>query len=445
MKVSVYGTGYVGLVSGVCLAELGHDVVCLDINEPKIAQLNAGESPIHEKGLSELLSNQLNNNRISFTSDYAFAACHGEVHLIAVGTPSLPDGNADMQYVFAVADSISTHCDKDLVIVNKSTVPVGSGEKVEKLMVDKLHLLDKPYQVSVVSNPEFLREGAAVNDFMAADRIVVGCSNEHSELVMRTLYQPLTVRGVDFIVMNRESAELTKYAANGLLATKISFINEMSQIAERIGADIEEVSRAIGFDHRIGPHYNQAGCGYGGSCFPKDVKALINIAKSSGVEPTVIQAVDDANDRQRLWLATQVTKALGDDLSGKTIGVWGLAFKPETDDIRQAASLYLIEALLAQGGQVFAYDPVAISKVQQHFVDRDNIQYADSALEALHCIDALVIVTEWDEFRQFDLSVLAKKMQHKPIIDGRNILSQQQAKEYGLHYISVGRPVIQGV
>lgn len=442
MKVSVYGTGYVGLVSGVCLAKLGHDVLCLDIDEQKIARLRQGISPIHERGLNDLLKSVLDKQQISFTTDYQHAVTHASLHIIAVGTPCGEDGNADMQYVYQVAESIAALNQQDLIIVNKSTVPVGSAEKVAAIVEASRKRLNQSYQFSVVSNPEFLREGVAVNDFLNPDRVIVGCSDKRSEKAMKALYQPLTDQGIPLIIMNQQSAELTKYAANGLLATKISFMNEISQLAERVGADIEQISQGISLDHRIGRYYNNAGCGYGGSCFPKDIKALKYTLDINDNPGYLINAVDRVNEKQRHWLARQVISSLGEDLSETVIGLWGLAFKPETDDIRQAPSLYFIDEMLKRGAKIYAYDEVARENVQKRYGNHANIHFAQSAEKVLQSCDCLVIATEWDEFIQFDRNKLRQHLTNKLIIDGRNIYPLIEMKQLGLNYISVGRPVV---
>ena len=440
MKITIVGTGYVGLVTGACLADVGNDVLCLDLDPRKIELLNRGGVPIYEPGLQELVQANVAASRLAFTTDPQRAARHGSLQFIAVGTPPGEDGSADLQYVLAAARSIAEHMDGERIIVNKSTVPVGTAERVRQAVQSTLAALDKRWPFAVVSNPEFLKEGAAIADFMRPDRIVVGAEDEHSIRMMRQLYAPFERNRAKLMVMDIRSAELTKYAANAMLATRISFMNELSLLAESLGADIDHVRRGIGSDPRIGSHFLYAGCGYGGSCFPKDVRALIRAAEQVGRPMRVLNAVEAANAAQKQVLFEKITARLGGDLSGRHISLWGLAFKPDTDDMREAPSLVLIDALLARGATVCAYDPVANEEAHHLLGERQGLSFAAHALQAVEGADALAILTEWKEFRSPDLQRLRDAMRGAVIFDGRNILEPALVREAGLEYTGIGRP-----
>jgi UDPglucose 6-dehydrogenase len=440
MKVTVVGTGYVGLVSGACLAEVGNDVLCMDVNPEKIRILEAGDIPIFEPGLLEMVKRNVAAGRLRFTTDVSRAVHHGTIQFIAVGTPPDEDGSADMQYVLAAARSIGRLMTDYKVVVDKSTVPVGTADKVRAAIADELQQrgVNTPY--AVVSNPEFLKEGAAVEDFMRPDRIVVGANDEQAILLMRALYAPFQRNHERLIVTDVRSAELTKYAANAMLATRISFMNELANLAEKLGADIEMVRQGIGSDPRIGYHFLYPGCGYGGSCFPKDVKALIKTASTDGdLDLRVLTAVEEANDAQKHVLGRKVKQRLGQDLSGRHFAIWGLAFKPNTDDMREAPSLTLIADLLAAGATVTAYDPVAMHEAQRVLGDNDRITYATNPNDALTNADALVIVTEWKEFRSPDFELIKQRLKQPLIVDGRNLYDPALVRAMGLDYLAIGR------
>jgi UDPglucose 6-dehydrogenase len=449
MKLSIYGIGYVGLVSGACLAEVGHTVLCMDVDSVKINILKSGLLPIWEPGLKELIERNLKEGRLSFTSDAEKAVQHGQVQIIAVGTPSTEDGSADLQYVLAVAKSIGTHMKSHKVIVNKSTVPVGTGDQVAATIADvisskaKSSFLPLP-NFDVVSNPEFLKEGAAVNDFLKPDRIVIGTASERAKVIMRELYEPFNRNHNRTIFMDVRSAELTKYAANAMLATKISFINEIANLAERFGADIEEVRKGIGADSRIGYHFIYPGCGYGGSCFPKDVQALVHSAQQMGYEAQLLQAVEAVNNRQKTTLFTKVADHFGGvgRLEGKSIAIWGLAFKPNTEDMRSASSRTLMEALWQAGAKVKAFDPVAMKEAARLYESITSLTLYENKYDTLQDADALVICTEWQQFRVPDFSEMASRMRNKVIIDGRNLYEPLKLQNEGWDYISVGRPKV---
>jgi UDPglucose 6-dehydrogenase len=440
MKVTVIGTGYVGLVSGACLAEVGNDVLCMDVNPEKIRVLEAGEIPIFEPGLLEMVRRNVAAGRLRFTTDVTRAVHHGTIQFIAVGTPPDEDGSADMQYVLTAARSIGRVMTDYKVVVDKSTVPVGTADKVNAAIADELQQrgVNTPY--AVVSNPEFLKEGAAVEDFMRPDRIVVGASDEQAILLMRALYAPFQRNHERLIVTDVRSAELTKYAANAMLATRISFMNELANLAEKLGADIEMVRQGIGSDPRIGYDFLYPGCGYGGSCFPKDVKALIKTASSDGdLDLRVLTAVEAANDAQKHVLGRKVKQRLGEDLTGRHIAIWGLAFKPNTDDMREAASLTLIADLLAAGATMTAYDPVAMHEAQRVLGENDRITYVTNPNDALTNADALVIVTEWKEFRSPDFDLIKQRLKQPLIVDGRNLYDPALVRAMGLDYLAIGR------
>ncbi len=440
MKVTVVGTGYVGLVSGTCLAEVGNDVLCLDVDPEKIRILNEGGIPIFEPGLLDMVKRNVAAGRLRFTTDVEQAVAHGTIQFIAVGTPPDEDGSADLQYVLAAARNIGRHMGDYKVVVDKSTVPVGTGDKVRAAIADELKARGADIAYSVVSNPEFLKEGAAVEDFMRPDRIVVGAEDERAIELMRALYAPFQRNHERLIVMDVRSAELTKYAANAMLATRISFMNELANLAERLGADIEQVRQGIGSDPRIGYHFLYPGCGYGGSCFPKDVQALQRTARlDAGMEMKVLNAVEDANDAQKHVLTAKTVKRFGNDLSGRKFAVWGLAFKPNTDDMREAPSRYLLADLFAAGATVVAYDPVAMHEARRIFGDEPRLSYAESPMAALDGADALLIVTEWKEFRSPDFEAIKAKLKQPVIFDGRNLYEPKQVRQFGIDYQAIGR------
>ena len=440
MKITVIGTGYVGLVSGTCLAEVGNDVLCLDVDPAKIKILEDGGIPIYEPGLQEMVRRNVAAGRLHFTTDVEKAVHFGTIQFIAVGTPPDEDGSADMKYVTAAARNIGKYMTDYKVVVDKSTVPVGTADAVQAAVAEELRArgVDTPF--SVVSNPEFLKEGAAIDDFMKPDRIVVGCADEQAALNMRAVYAPFQRNHDRLIVMDIRSAELTKYAANAMLATRISFMNELANLAEKLGADIESVRKGIGSDPRIGYDFLYAGAGYGGSCFPKDVKALIKTARvNAGIDLKVLNAVEAANDAQKHVLAEKVKARFGDDLAGRHFGLWGLAFKANTDDMREATSREVIKDLLAAGATVTAYDPVAIAESRHCFPDEPRLAYAESQAGALENADALVIVTEWKEFRSPDFNAIKAKLKTPVIFDGRNLFDPAQMRRMGMVYSGIGR------
>jgi UDPglucose 6-dehydrogenase len=441
MKITVFGSGYVGLVTGACLSDVGHDVICVDVDPVKIDRLNAGEIPIFEPGLDEIIARNRKQLRLRFTTDAEHAIAHGEIIFIAVGTPPDEDGSADLKYVLAVASTIGEHLAHDAVIVTKSTVPVGTSDKVRAQTAQALvNRAATSIVVHVVSNPEFLREGAAIEDFSAPDRIIVGASHPDAFEQMTALYAHYLGNGSRMICMDVRSAELTKYASNAMLATRISFMNELSSIAEAVGADIENVREGMGSDPRIGPHFLNAGCGYGGSCFPKDVKALIHIGRSVAALPLpLLQSVEDVNALQKQVLDKKIVARFGASLSGKTIAVWGLAFKPRTDDIREATSLVLIDSLLSRGARVVAYDPVAIHAVKQSLEPHEQLIFATSAREAARDADAIALVTEWVDFRQQDFDQIGAIMRSRILFDGRNCLNRAAMLGAGFEYFAIGR------
>ena len=439
MKITVIGTGYVGLVSGVCLADVGNNVLCFDIDKSKIALLNSGGIPIHEPGLADLVKRNLDTGRLHFTADPRAAALHGAVQFIAVGTPPDDNGSADLQYVLAAAQNIGRHMDGYRIIVDKSTVPVGTADKVKTAIQAELHRREIDLAFHVVSNPEFLKEGAAIDDFMRPNRIVVGTDNEHAAEVMRQLYAPFERNHAKILVTDLRSAELTKYAANAMLATRISFMNQLALLAEAVGADIDAVRRGIGGDPRIGNHFLYAGCGYGGSCFPKDVQALIRTASEYGQSLGILEAVEIANESQKNVLAQRVVKRFGENLAGLCFAVWGLAFKPNTDDMREAPSLTLIRDLLSRGAVVRSFDPVATNEARRVLGEHSHHQYCHSAMSALSGTDALIVVTEWKEFRSPDFDEIKSLMRSPIIFDGRNIYDPAAVRRRGFEYTGIGR------
>jgi len=440
MKITVIGTGYVGLVSGTCLAEVGNDVLCLDVDPAKIKTLEEGGIPIFEPGLQELVKRNVAAGRLHFTTDVERAAHFGTIQFIAVGTPPGEDGSADMKYVTAAARNIGKYMTDYKVVVDKSTVPVGTADAVRAAITEELNKRGVNTPFSVVSNPEFLKEGAAIEDFMKPDRIIVGCDDEQAALNMRALYAPFQRNHDRLILMDIRSAELTKYAANAMLATRISFMNELANLAEKLGADIEHVRRGIGSDPRIGYDFLYAGAGYGGSCFPKDVKALIKTAAvDGGIDLKVLNAVEEANDLQKHVLANKIKTRFGADLTGKHFALWGLAFKANTDDMREATSREVIKDLIAAGATVTAYDPVAGAEARHCFPDEPRLSYADSQSSALDNADALVIVTEWKEFRSPDFDTLKAKLKAPIIFDGRNLYDPKMVRDLGFEYLAIGR------
>ena len=437
MNIGIIGSGYVGLVAAACFSEMGNTVMCVDIDENKIESLKKGIIPIYEPGLDSLVINNSNKGRLIFSTDINDVLSSSEVVFIAVGTPMGDDGSADLQYVLNVARSIGQNMSHHIVVVDKSTVPIGTADKVRKTIQDQLDKRDSELTFDVVSNPEFLKEGAAIKDFMHPDRVVVGSNNGESTNLMKRLYAPFTVSSNRFISMDIRSAEMTKYAANAMLATKISFINEISNICEKVGADVNQVRNGIGSDSRIGYKFIYPGCGYGGSCFPKDVKALINISKENNYLPKLISAVEDVNFNQKKILFKKVIYHFGENLKDKKIAIWGLSFKPETDDMREAPSIPLINSLIEAGAVVNAYDPQAINEAKFYLKGLD-VKYFDNKYNALENVDALILVTEWKEFRSPDFKRILKLMNTNVFIDGRNQFNYDQMKEQGFNYSQIG-------
>jgi UDPglucose 6-dehydrogenase len=439
MKVTTIGTGYVGLVTGACLAEMGNHVVCLDVDAAKIAVLVAGGIPIHEPGLDAVVRRNVEAGRLQFTTDTALAVQHGTVLFIAVGTPPDEDGSADLKYVLAAAAQIGSLMTDYKVIVDKSTVPVGTADKVAATVAAELAKRGVTVAHAVVSNPEFLKEGAAVEDFMRPDRIILGSNDERATLLMRSLYAPFTRNHDRLLVMDLRSAEFTKYAANAMLATRISFMNELARLAECVGADIEWVRKGMGSDPRIGYHFLYAGAGYGGSCFPKDVKALIHTASRNDITLEVLSAVESANERQKKVLVDKVVAHFGADLSGRRFAMWGLAFKPNTDDMREAPSRVIIDELIGRGATVVAYDPEAMAEARRVMPDLAGLSYAESAPEALPGADALLLVTEWKEFKSPDFDGIRSSLLQPLIFDGRNLFDPIFVRSFGIEYHGIGR------
>ncbi len=439
MKITIIGTGYVGLVTGACLAEMGNHVVCLDVDAAKIRTLEAGGIPIHEPGLLEMVVRNRKAGRLQFTTDVPAAVAHGTLQFIGVGTPPGEDGSADLQYVIKAARNIGRHMTDYKVVIDKSTVPVGTADAVKAAVADELAARGVTLDFAVVSNPEFLKEGAALEDFMRPDRIIVGADDERAVLLMRALYSPFTRNRDRLLVMDVKSAEFTKYAANSMLATRISFMNELALLAEQVGADIDLVRKGIGSDPRIGYQFLYAGAGYGGSCFPKDVKALIRTAASVGVELKVLSAVEAANDRQKHVLVDKVVAKFGDDLAGIQFAVWGLAFKPDTDDMREAPSCVVIEGLCRRGARVKAFDPVAADAARRSLEHLDGVDFVASQEAALVGSDALVIVTEWKQFKSPDFDGIKSSLKYPVIFDGRNLYEPQLMQSLGIDYFGIGR------
>jgi UDPglucose 6-dehydrogenase len=443
MRVTVFGTGYVGLVTGACLADVGHHVLCMDIDEDKIARLKAGGIPIHEPGLDEIVRRTAGSGHLAFTTSHADAVAHADLQIVAVGTPPDESGAADLQYVLAVAGAIATHMQSPKIVVVKSTVPVGTCDKVAERLASVLATRGSPLGFDVVSNPEFLKEGAAVADFQRPDRIIVGTGSPHARTVMAELYEPFNRNHDRMLYMATRSSELTKYAANAMLATRISFINEIANLAERLGADIEQVRRGIGSDPRIGYHFIYPGVGYGGSCFPKDVQALTRTAREVGYSAGLIEAVEAVNNSQKTRLFDNIAAHFGgaDALRGKTVALWGLAFKPNTDDMREAPSRSLLAALWQAGARVQAHDPVAMDEARRIFGERDDLVLVDSPMAALEGADCLAIVTEWQSFRVPDFDEMARLLGDRIVFDGRNLYDPDVVARHGLGYVSIGRPV----
>jgi UDPglucose 6-dehydrogenase len=438
MKITIFGSGYVGLVTGACLADAGNDVVCVDVDERKTAMLNRGEIPIHEPGLDGIVKRNFDAGRLKFTTSARDGVAHGLFQLIAVGTPPDEDGSADLRYVLAVARSIGEHMTEYKVVITKSTVPVGTADKVRDAVGTSLAARGTKIAFDTVSNPEFLKEGAAIEDFMKPDRVVVGTDSERATELMRLLYEPFTHNRDRMIVMDVRSAELTKYAANAMLATKISFMNELANLAEHFGADIEHVRLGVGSDPRIGYAFIYPGVGYGGSCFPKDVQALKRSADEVGYEASVLNAVERVNNRQKHVLFSKIKAHFG-DIKGKTIAVWGLAFKPNTDDMREAASRVLMEALWAEGAKVRAYDPVAMNECRRIYGERADLVLCQNSREAFEGADALAIVTEWREFRSPDFDAIKRALRSPAIFDGRNLYNPEFMARAGFSYYAIGR------
>ena len=440
MHATIFGTGYVGLVTGVCLAEIGHDIVCVDVDAAKVDRLRKGEIPIFEPGLEELAERNIGAGRIVFTTDAGEGIAASDIIFIAVGTPPDEDGSADLTYVLEVARTIGRHIDRPSIVVSKSTVPVGTADRVRAAITDELATRGVDIAFDVVSNPEFLKEGDAVNDCMRPDRIVIGASDPASIEQLRRLYGPFVRNHDRFVCMDVRSAELTKYAANAMLATKISFMNEIANVAERVGADVEMVRLGIGSDPRIGWHFIYPGAGYGGSCFPKDVQALARIAQAHGVAPELLDAVESINHRQKGHLFELIQRHYADGaLAGKTFAIWGLAFKPNTDDMREASSRRLIGQLWEAGATVRAFDPEAMDETRRIFGERDDLVLCDSEHAAAEGADALVIVTEWKQFRSPDFARLRQSLADRVIFDGRNLYPPEQVEEAGLAYYGIGR------
>jgi UDPglucose 6-dehydrogenase len=439
MKLTVIGTGYVGLVTGACLADVGHNVLCVDVDQRKIDRLQAGEIPIYEPGLDQIVDRCIKNGKLTFTTDLVKAAKYGLFQMIAVGTPPAEDGSADLKYVLAAAKTIGEHMDGDRIVINKSTVPVGSGDKVEALILETLKSRNVTHSVAVVSNPEFLKEGAAISDFMKPDRIIIGTEDPKAEELMRELYAPFQRNHDRTITMSRRASELSKYAANAMLATRISFMNELAGLAEIVGVDIEQVRKGIGSDPRIGNSFLYSGTGYGGSCFPKDVTALMELAEKKGNTLKVLNAVEDVNHAQKHVLARKCNAIFG-NVSGMTFALWGLSFKPDTDDMREAPSLTIIEDLALAGAKIQAYDPV-VKNLNGMISERaaKALKICDSADAALQNADALLVATEWRQFRSPDFEMLRDTLKHKTIIDGRNLYTPSVIAQFGLKYYGIGR------
>jgi len=443
MKISIVGTGYVGLVTGTCFAEMGNSVICVDIDEDKIEKLKQGIIPIYEPGLETMVKDNYARGTLSFTTDIKEALEKSDVIFIAVGTPQGEDGSADLQYVLKVAEDIGKYMSHEMIVVDKSTVPVGTADKVKAVIQAELDKRGVQIPFHVVSNPEFLKEGSAIEDFMKPDRVVIGAEDEHAMDIMKELYAPFTHNHERFIAMDVRSAEMTKYTANAMLATKISFMNEIANICERVGADVNKVRIGIGSDSRIGYSFIYPGCGYGGSCFPKDVQALNKIALDAGYEPKIIQAVEEVNRNQKKVLVEKVIKRFGEDLSGKTFAIWGLSFKPETDDMREASSITIINELTKRGAKIKAYDPKAMDEAKYFYLkDNPNVEYTKSKYDALDGADAMLLVTEWKEFRSPDFNEMKQRLKTPIIFDGRNQYNIEKMRKKGFEYYQIGVPEV---
>ncbi len=440
MKVTIVGTGYVGLVSGTCFAETGISVTCVDIDENKINNLNKGIVPIYEPGLETMITNNVEKDRLFFSTNLESSLQECDAVFIAVGTPPDEDGSADLQYVISVAKEIGKYMTSYLVVIDKSTVPIGTAEKVRLAVQDELDKRNSKLEFDVASNPEFLKEGAAINDFLKPDRIVVGIDSKRSEKVIQRLYKPFLLNGHPLLFMDIPSAEMTKYTANAMLATKISFMNDIANLCEIVGADVNNVRKGIGSDSRIGTKFIYPGAGYGGSCFPKDVQALIKTSNEYNYHLEILQSVENVNDRQKKVIPAKVLNHFQNDIKGKTIGMWGLSFKPKTDDMREAPSLVIIEELLKAGAQVKAYDPVAMDEAKRKL--GESIHFCKEMYEAIIDVDALIVVTEWPEFRVPNYKVMNKLMKQKIIFDGRNIYDPAEMEEFGYTYYSIGRATV---
>ncbi len=439
MKIAVVGTGYVGLVTGACLSDLGNDVWCVDVNEEKIKALVAGQIPIYEPGLENLVSNNYKAGRLKFTTKIHQALADSDICFIAVGTPMGEDGSADLHYVLGVAESIGKYMDHHMYVIDKSTVPVGTAKKVRAKIQEELDKRRSDITFDVISNPEFLKEGTAITDCQRPDRIVIGTDNDAAAKVMRELYLPLVRNTENIIFMDIASAEMTKYTANAMLATKISFMNEISNICEKVGADVNKVRMGIGSDKRIGYSFIYPGCGYGGSCFPKDVQALIKTSKDFGYTTKILNAVEEVNFEQKKVIGRKVVERFGEDLTGKTFAVWGLAFKPDTDDMRQAAAITIINDLTSRGAKIKAYDPKAEHEAQVCYLKgNENVEYVDSKYTALTDADAMILVTEWKEFRQPDFGEIKMRLNNPVIFDGRNQYDAQSLADKGFEYYQIG-------
>ncbi len=439
MKIAVVGTGYVGLVTGACLSDNGNEVWCVDVDENKIDGLKKGEIPIYEPGLEELVRRNYSQGHLRFTTDIMEALQHAEICFIAVGTPMGKDGSADLQYVEAVAESIGKYMVRHMYIIDKSTVPVGTAKKVRNAIQIQLDSRESELTFDVISNPEFLKEGTAVNDCMRPDRIVIGVDNSEAAEMMKEMYMPYVRNTENFIIMDIASAEMTKYTANAMLATKISFMNEISNICEMVGADVNKVRRGIGSDQRIGYHFIYAGCGYGGSCFPKDVQALIRTSNQYGYHPELLEAVESVNQYQKKVIPQKIVKRFGEDLTGFTFAVWGLSFKPDTDDMRESAAITIINELTERGAKIVAYDPKAMKEAMEYYLkDNLHVTYVSSKYEATKGADALILITEWKEFRSPDMEEVKNSLKNPIIFDGRNQYDKKAMKKQGMEYYQIG-------
>lgn len=443
MTISMIGTGYVGLVSGTCFSEMGNKVWCIDINQEKIDKLKNGIIPIFEPGLEEMVKRNFTAKRLNFTTDYAEAVPNSDICFIAVGTPPGEDGSADISYVLKAAECIANHIQKYTVIVDKSTVPVGTSELVKAKINSVLEKRGVKIEFDVVSNPEFLKEGVAIEDFMRPDRVVIGSESQKAEKIMKELYEPFVKNEHPLLCMDIKSAEITKYAANAMLATRISFMNEIAQLCSKVGGDVKAIRQGIGTDSRIGMSFLYAGCGYGGSCFPKDVKELVAVGKRNGLEMKIASSVEEVNERQKHILANMVISRFGDNLKGKTFALWGLSFKPQTDDMREAPALTVIRDLVAKGAKIQAYDPEAFEQTKHYLSDlsKESISYVEDMETVLENADAMILMTEWKQFRQPDFAMIKNKLNAAIIFDGRNQYDPQKMKELGFEYFCIGRNI----